>query len=452
MNANQVEFIDVTVRDGQQSLWGATAVTTGMIESIAPILDKAGFKAVDLTTGTHMAVSVIFHRENPWHKMRVLCQAMPNTPLSFGTSGQRFMTFKLTPDSVIELMIEKVADTGIRRFWLTDPSNNMAVLGKTARLAKKAGIEEVVISLVYTVSPVHTDEYYAQKAREAAMSPDVDGIYVKDPTGLLAPERARTLIPAIAGSIHGLPLEIHSHCTLGLAPICYVEAAKLGVKVFHTAVPPLANGTSLPSIKNVVKNLRWLGYSVNLDEEALAKIESYFTNIAERENRPTGIPQEYDVSVFDHHVPGGMATTLKRQLSELKMEHRFQEVLEEIIRIRMELGYPIMVTPFSQFVGTQATMNVISGERYKTAPTEIIQYAAGWFGDPPAPIDQNVLDKISSLPAAKGIFGKVMPQPSIKELRQQIGVGPKVSDEEFLLRYALPASKVDEMLTACNKD
>lgn len=445
---DEINFIDTTVRDGNQSLWDATGITTAMILSIAPVMDRIGFKAVDFMTSMHMAVSIRWHKENPWEKIRLVCKAMPRTRLSFGTTGTRFVGFKRAPDSVVALVIERVAADGIRRLWSMDASNDINVICQTARLAKAAGIEEVVAALCFSISPVHTDEYYAQRAREIAKCPAVDTVYIKDQGGLLTPDRVRTLVPVIQQNIDGLPLEIHSHCTTGLAPICYLEAIRLGVRIVHTAIPPLAYGTSQPSVINVLKNIRRLGYSANLDEEALEAAAAHFRSIAEREGRPMGAPVEYDVYYYEHQVPGGMVTTLKRHLSEVEMGHRLEEVLEEVIRVRKELGYPIMVTPFSQFVGTQATMNVISGERYKTVPDGVMQYVAGWFGEPPAPIDQNILDRITCLPRAKDIFNKEFPQPSVKELRQQIGVGPEVSDEEFLLRFAMTVREVDDMLAA----
>jgi oxaloacetate decarboxylase alpha subunit len=170
--------------------------------------------------------------------------------------------------------------------------------------------------------------------------------------------------------------------------------------------------------------------------------------VAEREGRPGGTPLEYDLAYYEHQVPGGMVTTLKRQLSEAGKEDRLEEVFEEIIKVRKELGYPIMVTPLSQFVATQATMNIISGERYKIVPDGVIEYVAGYFGKPPAPINQNVLDKISSLPKTEKLQSEEFQQPTIKELRQQMSVGPDISDEEFLLRYGLGVGDVDAMLAA----
>jgi oxaloacetate decarboxylase alpha subunit len=187
---------------------------------------------------------------------------------------------------------------------------------------------------------------------------------------------------------------------------------------------------------------------VNVDEEALKAMAAHFQMIAEREHRPAGAPVEHDVYYYKHQVPGGMMTTLKRQLAEVKMEHRLEEVLEEVVRVRQELGYPIMVTPLSQFVATQATMNIMSGERYKQVPDGVFQYVAGWFGKPNIPIDRNVLDKITGQLRAKAFMNKEPAQPTVEEIRKQMGIGSEVSDEEFLLRYSMSDREVDEMLAA----
>jgi oxaloacetate decarboxylase alpha subunit len=444
----ELYFVDVTTRDGNQSLWDATGIKTGMILSIAPVMDKVGFRAIDFAASIHMGTSVRWHKENPWEKIRLCARAMPNSILSFGTTGRRFIGFKRMPDSIQELVLKTIKACGIRRVWILDAAHEIDLLLRTAHMCKEAGIEEVMVALSYSISPVHTDEFYAQKAREIVSSPDVDLVYLKDQGGLLTIDRIRTLVPVIQKNIKGLPLEIHSHCNTGLATLCYLEAMKLGINTFHVAVPPLAEGSSLPSALNMLHNARHLGYKVKADEEALEAFSAHFRMIAQKEHRPAGAPVEHDVYYYKHQVPGGMLSTLKRQLAEVKMGHRLEEVLEEVVKVRQELGYPIMVTPFSQFVGTQATMNIMSGERYKQVPDGVLQYVAGWFGKPNVPIDPNVLDKITSLPRAKEFLNKEIAQPTVKEIRKQMGIGPGVSDEEFLLRYSMSDREVDEMLAA----
>lgn len=443
-----IKFIDTSLRDGNQSLWDATGLRTEMILSLAPLIEKVGYYAVDFVASTHMQTAVRYHRENPWEKIRLAAKAMPTTRLCFGTTGRRFIGFKRSPDSIMALVYERMAANGIRRVWLCEAAHEMDSVVKNAKMAKAAGIEEFMVALCYSISPVHTDEYYANKTREITGCREVDTIYIKDQGGLLTPDRLKTLIPNVQANLNGRPLELHTHCNTGLGPLVYLEAIRLGVDRLHTGVPPLANGTAQPSIFNVLKNIKHMGYSATLDENALRDYSSQLKEIAEKEGRPAGTPLEYDLAYYEHQVPGGMVTTLKRQLSEAGKADRLEEVLEEIVKVRKELGYPIMVTPLSQFVATQATLNVVSGERYKIIPDGIIEYIAGYHGAAPAPIDQQVMDKIYHWPKTKKILDQEFPQPSVGELRKHMGLGPQVSDEEFLLRFALASDEVNAVLAA----
>lgn len=466
----EIKFIDTTMRDGNQSLWGATGITSDKIMSMAPALDRAGFSAIDFTSSAHMGMFVRYHKEDPWKAIRQATKAIAVTPLSFGTSGRRFIGFKRMPESMVNLVMERVAANGIRRVWLVDAAADVSLIHKIAKMAKSAGIEDFACGLSFSISPVHTDEYFAQKVKEITSSPEVDTLYIKDQGGLLTPERVRTLVPVVKEAMNGKTLEIHSHCSTGLAPICYLEAIQLGVNVIHTAVPPLAYGTSLPSAQNMLDNLPHLDFGKDVDDETFkvlpswvrgkekcfAKIDRAALDAMSAELRPivteggyaSGAPVEHDVYYFQHQIPGGMMSTLKRQLSEMKQETRLPEVVDEVVRVREELGYPVMVTPLSQFVGTQATMNVIYKARYKIVPEGVIQYAAGWFGAPPVPIKQDILDKIAGQSSAKEIFSKDFPEPSVSEIRKNLGIGANVSDEEFILRYSMTDKEIDEMLAA----
>ncbi|HEX7417216.1 MAG TPA: hypothetical protein VF315_04100, partial [Steroidobacteraceae bacterium] len=314
----------------------------------------------------------------------------------------------------------------------------------TAQMVREEG-GEVLAGLTYTVSAVHSDEFYAHLAGELARSPDVSRLYLKDPTGLLTPERARTLIPAVRAQLAGKPLELHSHCTIGLAPLSYLAAAELGIDVLHVAAGPLANGTSLPSAIRVVANLRETGHTVDIDDGALARVADYFERLAQAEGLPAGTPQEYDASFLRHQLPGGAITTTKRQLEELNLQDRLPAVIEETIHVRAELGYPIMVTPFPQIVCTQALFNVIGAERYANVPDQVIRYVIGSFGRPTAPVDPNVKDRILSRPRARELMAEP-PPPPLAELRRRFD--HSLSDEEFLLRAVMPSEQVDAMLAA----
>ncbi|CAM3714598.1 carboxylase [Polaromonas hydrogenivorans] len=445
MTSRRLDFIDTTLRDGNQSLWGATGLRTGMMLEIASDLDRAGFRAIDFTTSTHMAVTVRFHKENPWERIRLMKARMPRTPLSFLSTGMRFISWETAHPELMQLSYRLLVRNGIERFMVMDPMNNMQAVADSATAIAAEGASEIVGAVVYTVSPIHDDAYFAAAARRLAQVPAIHRIYLKDPGGLLTPERARTLLPALRVAVGDKPLELHSHCTIGLAPFTYAEAPSLGVDTLHTAVQPLGNGTSQPAIENVVSNLRSAGYSVDLDMEAVGRVSAYFARLAVAEGLPQGVPQEYDMRYFQHQLPGGMMGTMRRQLREMRQEHRLPEVFEEVERVRRELGYPIMVTPFSQVVGTQAVMNVLAPERYANVPDEVIRYVIGRFGAPPAPMDPNVRDRIEQLPRARELAAQ-SGMLDLTELRQRFGA--RLSDEEFLLRAVMPAEQVDAMVAA----
>jgi oxaloacetate decarboxylase alpha subunit len=435
-----IGLVDTTVRDGHQSLWSANALTTQMIAEIAPVLDRAGFHAIDFTSSTHMAMAVRWHREDPWERIRAVRDVMPETPLGFITPGMRFMAWERAPIDVMRLALRCVIRNGVRRIWVAESMNDVETDLAIAEIAKDEGAEEVLVGLVYSISPVHTDPYYAERARAIGASPHVDAINLKDPGGLLTPERVRTLVPALRAAAPELPLEVHSHMTVTLGGLTYVEAAKLGAAFVCTAVRPLANGTSQPSTEQTIANLRVEGFDVDVDDEAVGDVSAYFERLAERLGRPVGVPLEYDVSVYRHQLPGGMTSTLRRQLAEVGMEHRFDEVLAELPRVREELGWPIMVTPLSQFIGVQAFLNVTTGSRWSQIPDEVVKYVLGRYGEPAAEIDPDVRAKVLASPRAEQ-FGREEHRLDLAEARARYG--DAMTDEELLLRMMLPSKQVD---------
>jgi oxaloacetate decarboxylase (Na+ extruding) subunit alpha len=438
-----IGLVDTTVRDGHQSLWSADALTTAMIAEIAPVMDRVGFHAIDFTSSTHMAMTVRIHAEDPWERIRVVRDLMPETPLGFITPGMRFMAWQRAPLDVMTLALRCVIRNGIRRIWVAESMNDVETDLRVSRIAKREGADEVLVGLVYSISPVHSDDYYAARAREIAASPDVDVLNLKDPGGLLTPERVRTLVPALLAAAPSLPLEVHSHCTATMAPLVYLEAARLGAVFVCTAVRPLANGTSQPSAEQTLANLRADSFDVPLDEAALGEMSGYFTALAARLGRAVGAPVEYDNSIYRHQLPGGMTATLRRQLREVGQEGRWDEVLREIPRVREELGWPIMVTPLSQFVGVQAFLNVTTGERWSQIPDEVVKYVLGQYGPPPDELDPDVAATVLASPRAEQFRDAEGPF-DLAEARALYG--DAISDELLLLRMMLPAEQVDAML------
>ncbi len=440
-----IRLVDVSIRDGNQSLWGATGLNTAKILEIAPVIDRVGFQAIDFTSSTHMAVAARYAKNDPWERNRLMHRACPNTPLQYITTGMRFIAWETADPDFMRLAYRRLVANGIERYIVLDPMHDLDGLLSAARVIKEEGGRDVMAALTYTISAVHDDAFYAGLAREIVKSPHIDRIYLKDPAGMLMPDRARTLIPAIKREIGDLPFELHSHCTIGLSALTYMMAPELGISILHVAVGPLANGTSLPQAARVVANLRELGHRVDIDDRALAQMEDYFTRLAQAEGLPFGRPEEFDAAFLRHQMPGGAVTTFKRQLKEMKQEHRWPAMVEEVPRVRAELGYPIMVTPFPQMVCTQALFNVTGKERYGIIPDEIIRYVLGRFGRPTAPVDPDVRDRILSSPRAREIQAEPPPM-SLKDMRRQFPAS--ISDDEFLLRAVMPAQQVDAMIAA----
>jgi oxaloacetate decarboxylase (Na+ extruding) subunit alpha len=436
---NQVSFVDTTFRDGHSSLW-AESMTTGMMLPVAAQMDEAGFRSIELIATSHFKKCVRELREDPWERIKLVAKKVTRTPLTL-MMHHSITAFDLTPFSLLKLFMERIAAAGITEVQLMDAANDMKFfrVAETVRFAREAGLA-VSMALIYSYSPKHSDAYFAQRTHDAAkLKPDV--IYLKDSGGLLTPDRARTVIPAMLAETEGIPLELHSHCTTGLAPLCYLEAVKAGCRTLHTAIPPLANGSSQPSLFNVIKNLRMLGYDPAVDEELLQPVSRHFTCIAKREGFPIGVPLEYDEYQYIHQVPGGVISNLKHQLRQMRMEDRLKDVLEEIVRVKEDLGYPIMVTPFSQFVASQAAINIMTGERYKQVTDEIIMYCLGFWGlEASSEVNPDIKDRILAIPRAKELATFEPPQPSLEEVRRNLG-GSSVSDDDLILRYIIQEEK-----------
>ena len=440
---DEVRFVDTTLRDGHQSLW-AERMTTGMMLPVARTMDEAGFDAMELMSASHVKKCVRELREDPWERVRMVAERVTRTPLRL--MAGRVNAFEITPVSVYELFIERMAANGIRQARISEEWNDLDGWRRKVGIARKNGLDPIV-NLIYSVSPKHTDDYYARKTREAA-SLGVPSLCLKDPGGLLTPERIRTLAPMIFENAGGVPVELHTHCTTGLGPLCCLEAVKLGVRTVNTAVPPLANASSNPSVFSVASNLRALGYACAVDTEALEEVSEHFTAVARQEGFPLGAPVEYDCAQYQHQVPGGMISNLRHQLGKVGLEDKVEEALEEVVRVRAELGYPIMVTPLSQFVGSQAAINVIVGARYEEVTDQILQYALGLWGREGAEtMDPDVKQKILDRPRGREMARWAPPDLSIEEVRRKLG-GPGVTDEELLLRWMLSEDEIAAMRAA----
>jgi len=443
--SNKIYFVDQTIRDAQQSLWG-NMMRTDMIIPIAETMDQVGYRNIATVGSQAFKVAVRNLGENPWERVRLLSRLLKNTPIRGSYQIGSLSSFDLsTPREIITLWIKHSVANGMRSFWICDYQDDMEKFVYFAKIAKNLGAE-VVTSLMYSISPAHTLEHWVRKTRLIAETKEfVDRIMIEDASGVITPERTRELIKTVTRNCDGIPLEFHAHCNSGLATQCYLEAIKEGVTTVHTAVAPLANGTSLPPTETILKNARYLGFTSDLNEDALAAVSSHFRRIAQEEGLPMGSPVEYDLYHFEHQVPGGMISNLTRQLREVGMEDRLKEILEEVIQVRKEMGYPVMATPFSQIVGVQAMENVVSGKRYERITDEVIKYVLGLYGKPNAPVDKKLIERINQLPQTKE-FRDWRPEgylKSIEELRSEIG--PNLDDEDLLLTILIPGYKKENL-------
>lgn len=441
--SRKISLIDVTLRDAHQCLW-ATRMTTAMMSEIAPIIDRAGFEAIDLVGGAVFDVCVRYLREDPWERMRILSSWVKQTPLIVMTRGQSLFTFEFFPDDIVALTAERIFANGIRYHTPYDALNDMRNMEVPMRAAKQVGLY-VDAGVVYTVSPVHTDDYYARKIKEL-VALGADAIYLKDPSGLLTPERAATLIPAAKAACGKLPLQLHSHCLTGLAPYVATQAVKLGVDVVHTATSALANGASHPSTEQFIHNIGREGFETGVDVRLIEQIDERLRYIAKREDKPLGDILEHDAFHYEHQMPGGMISNLKSQLATLGIEGKLPEILEEAARVRCDLGYPIIVSPFAQFVITQAVLNVMGKERYATVPDEVRKYVLGYYGEIAGPIEPNIFDRIAK--GAEPIRTRPgdLLEPAIKRLRAERG--PFASDDDLLLAAFYPESELEALKKA----
>lgn len=442
-----VKLVDTTLRDGNQSLWGAVGVRTRTVERVGPFLGQVGYHCLEAATSTMMATAVRYHREDPWQRLDALRRAAADTTLGFLTTGRRFISFSRTPANLFELAFALLRRHGVTRLWVIDPMHDMASAMEIARMARRAGFEEVVGGICYTISPVHTDEHFAQRVAQFEACEAIDSVYLKDPAGLLTPERLRTLVPALRSRLTRLAIdELHTHCNTGLAPLTLLAGADLGMTKLHCAVPPLADGSSHASAPQLVANLRSRGHRVEVNEQALEQASACLRREAALRRLPVGAPMPYDEAYYRHTLPGGVLSTTRRQLAEMGREHLMPAVIEEAVRVRSDMGWPIVVTPFAQYIVTQATLNVIAGERYKQVCDEVIDMVLGDWGTMPGPVDGALLDRVNAHARARSRTGRPEPAqaPSLAELRRRLG--SDLSDEDLLLRALMAGDQVDAMV------
>lgn len=438
-----IAFLDETMRDGQQSLWGLR-MRAGMALPVSPLLDRTGFNTIDLTGGGMLDVLTRYCQENYWEGLDLLVASMPNTPVRAGLRANANVTFSVSPKALMDLWVRRLCAHGVRSFWIYDVLFGIDNMLRLAKVAKEANAQ-VSAAIMFALSPVHTDAYYADKVRRLAASPDVDTILLYDAAGVLEKERLQTLMPGIVANAGGKPIEFHSNNLLGQSAKAYLDAVELGVSVLHTASRPMANGPSVPSTEIMARNIELRGHSHRLDTSLFEPVADHFEAVGKAAGFLVNQYAEYDVFSIEHQIPGGMMGTFKAQLAQHRMMDRLPDVLAEVAAVRRELGYPGMATPFSQLVGIQAVLNVVTGKRYGTVPDEVLQYAAGFYGETVAPIDANILDRIMASARAKEVIDNPPADPSLEDLKKQYGTS---DEDELIMRATVPQADIDKMRAA----
>jgi pyruvate carboxylase subunit B len=433
--ARSVKITDTTFRDAHQSLM-ATRMRTESMLPIAEKIDEVGFFSLEVWGGATFDVSIRYLREDPWERLRLLKQHVRKTPLQMLLRGQNIVGYKNYPDRVVKKFVEKAAENGVDIFRIFDALNDTRNLEKAIETARKVGAH-VQGTICYTLSPVHTIRHYLQVAQRLAEL-HCDSVCVKDMAGMLAPKDAYDLISALKKDV-GLPVHLHCHSTSGMALMSYLRACDAGVDILDTAFSPLGWGTSQPPVETVVAALKSTPYDPGFDMRQLVEIAEYFNELRKKYYDPLRlidpISERVDPSILVHQIPGGMFSNLISQLKEQNALDRLKEVLEEVPKVRKELGYPPLVTPTSQLVGTQAVFNVLSGERYSIVPKEVRDYVRGLYGKPPAAIDEKVKRKIIGEEEPITCRPADLLEPELKAIPEE--VKRFTESEEDALTYAL---------------
>ncbi|MBR2557677.1 MAG: sodium-extruding oxaloacetate decarboxylase subunit alpha [Methanobrevibacter sp.] len=387
----KVRFTETALRDAHQSLLATRMRTRDMIP-IAEEMDKVGYFSVEAWGGATFDTCIRYLNEDPWERLRNLKSEFNKTPIQMLLRGQNLVGYKHYPDDVVTKFVEKSYENGVDIFRVFDALNDIRNMEKSIKVAKAQGAH-VQGTISYTVSPVHTLDDFVNLAKDLEAL-DCDSVAIKDMAGLITPTDAYELVSKLKEETD-LLVDLHCHCTSGMTPISYYAACQAGVDILDTAISPLAWGTSQPPTESMVAALQGTPYDTGLDLELLTHIKKYFDDIKEKYlGILDPIAESIDTDVLLYQIPGGMLSNLISQLKEQNALDRYTDVLDEMPRVRKDMGYPPLVTPTSQIVGIQAVMNVLGGERYKNVSNEVKEYMKGMYGRPPAPVNPEISKKI----------------------------------------------------------
>ena len=430
----KLQIMDTTIRDGQQSLW-ATRMPIGDMLPILPKMDRVGYWAIEAWGGATFDTCLRFLDENPWDRLRSIKSKTPNTRLSMLSRGQNLVGYKHYSKDVVNRFIAAAHRNGIDVFRVFDALNDIRNVVDNAEAIKASGGHfEGAIS--YTLSPVHTlDSFleYGQQLKDLG----ADSIAIKDMAGMLTPYRTERIVKAFNAEI-GLPIHVHCHYVGGMAPANYLKAAEAGAAIVDTAAAPLAFGNSQPAVEMLVAAMQESRYDTGLDLGLLFEISEYWEEVRKRGHYKRGVSSLTHMKVYSHQVPGGMMSNLMSQLEIQNAIDRLDDVMEEIPRVRAEVGYPPLVTPLSQIVGTQAVFNVLTGKRWSVVSKEMKDYICGYYGKAPGPMSPEVVNRVvgeSDIMLDPDVAPGSLITTTFAELEEEIGDLAKT--EEDVLMYAL---------------
>ncbi len=428
-----LRITDTTLRDGHQSLW-ATRMRTDDIINIIDTIDNVGYYSLEVWGGATFDVCLRYLYEDPWERLRLIKSKAKNTPLQMLLRGQNIVGYKNYPDDLVDRFVAAAHDNGIDIFRVFDALNDSRNLETAIKAVKKYGAHAQG-SLCYTISPVHTIEKFVNDAK-AQVDMGIDSLCIKDMAGLLSPTMASELVHALKKKLD-IPVQLHCHATSGMAYSAYFDGVKAGAGAIDCAISTLAGFSSQPPVETMIAMFDKTEHEVNLDMEALRNVNKYFTDLTPQRCKPRNFEPIVDSEILIHQIPGGMISNFKSQLAQQGATEKISEALEEVSKVRKDLGYPPLVTPTSQIVGTQAVMNVLAEERYKLVPQEVKNYVKGMYGRPPAPVEPKV---------AKKILGKEKPiehrpaddlKPVLPTATKDISKPGLIKSEEDILSYCL---------------
>ncbi len=436
-----VKITDTILRDAHQSLIATRMKTEDMLP-IADKLDQVGFHSLEVWGGATFDASLRFLNEDPWERLRALRKAFKKTKLQMLLRGQNLLGYRHYSDDVVEEFVKKSIENGIDIIRIFDALNDPRNIRKSLEATKKYG-GHAQVAISYTTSPVHNNEYYINLSKEFEKM-GADSLCIKDMSGILLPYEAEKLVKGLKQNIK-IPIQIHSHFTSGIANQTYMKAVEAGADIIDTAMSPLGMGTSQPATESMVASFKGSPYDPELDMDLLLEISDYFRVLRDRyieEGLLNTKLLNVDVRTLKYQVPGGMLSNLVSQLSAQGALDKFDEVLEEVPKVREDLGYPPLVTPMSQMVGTTAVFNVLLGERYKMVPKEAKNYVAGLYGKPTVPIKDEIKQKIIGDEEVYTGRPADLMEPELDKLRDEIK--EYIEQDEDVLTYALfPQVSID---------